>query len=399
MAKTIAKALRLDGIGEYYFSGKLAEIRSMNRSGEPVINLGIGSPDLPPHPEVIAEMNRQAVRQDTHAYQSYNGIPELREAVAAWYAMYFNAKIDPATQVLPLMGSKEGIFQLSLAYINPGDEVLVPDPGYPAYRTLAGMAGGVVRSYALRESTGWLPDLKGLEGSGLEKVKLMWVNYPHMPTGKAAGMDFFIELQAFGLRNGILIINDNPYSFILNDKPLSLFSGGLPAEGLVELNSLSKSHNMAGWRIGFMISHEKHIADTMLVSSNYQSGMFLALQRAAVKALQLDSGWYSDLNTVYRKRKNRAEAILEKLGCRYDPGSQGMFLWGRLPEGCGTGGKNSREDMPDDIGFSGQLLQKARVFLTPGSIFGKQGRGYIRISLCAKEEMLEKAIERINVLL
>lgn len=378
------KAVRISGVREYYFSGKLAQIRRMKKEGLDVINLGIGSPDQPPHPEVLEALSETALGPGAHGYQPYRGVPELREAAADWYAERFGIPLDPEKNVLPVMGSKEAILQISLAYLDLGDEVLVPDPGYPAYSVLTRMAGGVPRTYRLSEHNGWLPRLEELEEEGLEKVKLMWVNYPHMPTGAPARKDFYRKLRDFGEKHGILICNDNPYSFILNREPCSLFGEKGPQPGLLELNSLSKSHNMAGWRIGFILAHEKQIEDILLVSSNYQSGMFLPVQRAAAAALKLGDVWYEQLFQLYAERRRMAEGLMNTLQADFEPSQQGMFLWGRLP------GLD-----PDDRVFSDRLLEQALVFVTPGSVFGLQGRGYIRISLCASAETLEKASERI----
>lgn len=384
MSTTFEKALRISGVGEYYFSGKLEQIRRMKEEGLDVINLGIGSPDLPPHPGVSEVLMETVSESGAHGYQPYRGVPELREAVTGWYAERFGITLDPERNILPVMGSKEAILQISLAYLDPGDEVLVPDPGYPAYSVLARMAGGIPRIYRLNGQDGWIPRLEELEEEGLEKVKLMWVNYPHMPTGAPANRDFFRKLRNFGRKHHILICNDNPYSFILNREPLSLFHENGPEPGLVELNSLSKSHNMAGWRIGFILAHEKQIGDILLVSSNYQSGMFLPVQRAAARALRLGDAWYEQLNGVYAERRRLAESLMSWLEAEFTPTQQGMFLWGRLP------GPD-----PDDRAFSDRLLEQALVFVTPGTVFGHQGKGFIRISLCSPAATLEKAIERM----
>jgi len=384
MDTNFKKALRISGVGEYYFSGKLAQIRRMNEEGLDVINLGIGSPDLPPHPGVLKALLETASEPGAHGYQPYRGVPELREAVIDWYAKRFGISLDSEKNVLPVMGSKEAILQISLAYLDPGDEVFVPDPGYPAYSALTRMAGGIPRIYRLSEQDGWMPRLEELEEEGLEKVKMMWVNYPHMPTGSPAHREFFRKLRDFGRKHHILICNDNPYSFILNHRPLSIFQEHGPEPGVLELNSLSKSHNMAGWRIGFILAHEKQIGEILLVSSNYQSGMFLPVQRAAATALRLGDAWYEQLFRIYTERRRVAESLMNTLGADFVPSQQGMFLWGRLP------GPD-----PDDRVFSDRLLEHALVFITPGSVFGQQGKGYIRISLCSPAGTLEKATERI----
>ena len=381
----VKPAMRADSVEEYYFSSKLRQIDEMRKSGRDVINLGIGSPDLPPSENTIRRLSEEASRPDVHGYQSYSGSPVLRKAFADWYKKYFNVTLDPAGEIMPLIGSKEGIMHISMAFVDPGDEVLVPDPGYPTYSSATKLAGGIVRSYDLKEENGWLPDLASLENSDLGKVKLMWINYPHMPSGARAGKKSFTELVAFAVRNNILLCNDNPYSFILNSDHLSILSIDGAMETAIELNSLSKSHNMAGWRIGMAASCREIITTVLRVKSNMDSGMFLPMQLAAAEALGNDDQWYESINTNYSERRKSAEEIFELLNCRFDPSQSGLFLWGKLP-GNDTSCK----------GFSDELLEKSGVFITPGFIFGKNGKGYIRISLCSSTKELQKAKEKIK---
>lgn len=384
----IPVAKRLGETKEYYFSKKLREIAEMNRAGTKVINLGIGSPDRPPHPEVIEVLHRTALQDNTHGYQSYKGAPELRAAFAKWYQRYFKVVLDPDKEVLPLMGSKEGIMHLSMTFLNEGDEVLVPDPGYPTYRSASQLAGAVCVPYDLKAERGWKPDLEELEKRDLSKVKLMWVNYPQMPTGAGANPKFFEELVAFAERNTLLLCHDNPYSFILpgeNSEPQSLLQVPGAKSVAVELNSLSKSHNMAGWRIGVLAAQEEIIQQVMRFKSNMDSGMFLALQRAAAHALSLGEDWYKAVNAVYRKRRDRVKDMLDILGCTYEKEQQGMFLWARVSP-----------RYKDGYQLSDTFLYGGRVFITPGGIFGKNGEKYIRISLCSTLETVDEAIERIK---
>lgn len=381
----IEAANRTKGVSEYYFSRKLQEIEAMNRSGEKVINLGIGSPDMAPASKVVEKLVQGAENPDNHAYQSYKGIPELREAFAAWYEKYYHVALDPVTEIQPLAGSKEGILLLSLAFLNRGDKVLVPNPGYPTYSSATLLAEAEIIPFDLKENNGWRPDFEALEAMDLNGVKMMWVNYPNMPTGACADMALYKRLVEFGQKHRILICNDNPYSFILNEEQLSILSVEGARTCCVELNSLSKAHNMAGWRIGMIAGDKEVIANVLKVKSNMDSGMFRPMQLAAAEALTLDAAWYEQLNAEYRKRKALAGEIFDTLGAKYDPGSRGMFLWGKIGSEWGNG-----EKLSDDI------LQKARVFITPGFIFGSNGDRYIRISLCAKQDMLKKALERIK---
>ncbi len=381
----IEAANRTKGVSEYYFSRKLREIEAMNRSGEKVINLGIGSPDMAPASKVVEKLVQGAENPDNHAYQSYKGIPELREAFAAWYEKYYHVALDPVTEIQPLAGSKEGILLLSLAFLNRGDKVLVPNPGYLTYSSATLLAEAEIIPFDLKENNGWRPDFEALEAMDLNGVKMMWVNYPNMPTGACADMALYKRLVEFGQKHRILICNDNPYSFILNEEQLSILSVEGARTCCIELNSLSKAHNMAGWRIGMIAGDKEVIANVLKVKSNMDSGMFRPMQLAAAEALTLDAAWYEQLNAEYRKRKALAGEIFDTLGAKYDPGSRGMFLWGKIGSEWGNG-----EKLSDDI------LQKARVFITPGFIFGSNGDRYIRISLCAKQDVLKKALERIK---
>ncbi|RYY40348.1 MAG: aminotransferase class I/II-fold pyridoxal phosphate-dependent enzyme [Chitinophagaceae bacterium] len=384
----LATAPRLEGIGEYYFSQKLRAIEALNRSGVPVINLGIGSPDGSPHPEVLSELAAQGARNDVHAYQGYKGIPALREAVAAWYARCYGVVLDPSVEILPLIGSKEGILHVCMTYLGAGDEALVPNPGYPTYRSAVQLAGGTCREYALTAANDWEPDFDALERQSLSRVKLMWVNYPHMPTGRLPSAGLFERLVAFGKKHGILICHDNPYSFILNDQPQSLLSVPGATDCVVELNSLSKSHNMAGWRIGMLCGAQQRIDEVLRFKSNMDSGMFLPLQLAAVKALGLGQDWYDALNDTYRSRRGLVYALLDALGCTYDAAQAGLFVWAGVPSPVTNG-----------FTLSDALLEGARVFITPGGIFGSEGDNYIRVSLCSPTARLEEAIGRISTYL
>ncbi len=381
---TVKPADRTGNVQEYYFSQKLAQIDRMRREGSDVINLGIGSPDQPPSENTISALIEYAKKTNTHGYQSYSGIPALRKAFSDWYEKYFNVKLNPDNEILLLMGSKEGIMHISMAFINPGDEVLVPDPGYPTYSSVTNLVGGIVRKYDLNEKNGWLPDLEAIEKSDLSKVKLMWINYPNMPTGAKGSMKLFEKLVAFCQKHNILLCNDNPYSFILNKEYYSLLAVDGAKEIALELNSLSKSHNMAGWRIGMVAGHSEYIKNILKVKSNMDSGMFLAMQMAAVEALNNPESWYNTVNSVYIRRKKIVEEIMELLKCTYDKSQAGLFVWGRIPE-----------DIPDCEPYIENILMKTLVFITPGFIFGKNGERYIRISLCATEEKLKEARNRI----
>jgi LL-diaminopimelate aminotransferase len=377
---------RLNGIGEYYFSQKLRQIDDLNKAGANVINLGIGSPDMPPHPEVIKVLQQEASKPTVHGYQNYKGIPAFRQAIAAWYQKWYSVELDANSEILPLIGSKEGIMHISMTFLNEGDEVLIPNPGYPTYKSATELAGGVCINYDLLESNGWQPDFHALESRDLSKVKIMWVNYPHMPTGKSASHELFEKLVKFGIKNNFLICHDNPYSFILNNKPpISLLSIQGSKEVVIELNSLSKSHNMAGWRIGMIAASPDNIEKVLRFKSNMDSGMFQPLQIAAAKALSLEEDWHTQLNKIYAARREKVYALLDSLNCIYDREQVGLFVWARIPANYVNG-----------FQLSDQVLSDARVFITPGGIFGSNGNQFIRISLCTTEEKINEALLRIN---
>ncbi|TAL77552.1 MAG: aminotransferase class I/II-fold pyridoxal phosphate-dependent enzyme [Bacteroidetes bacterium] len=380
----VKPADRTSNVQEYYFSQKLAQIDGMRKEGADVINLGIGSPDQPPTESTISALITAAKKPTSHGYQSYTGIPALRKAFADWYKKYFNVDLNPENEILPLMGSKEGIMHISMAFVNPGDEVLVPDPGYPTYTSVTDLVGGIVRKYDLEEKEGWLPDLEALEQSDLSRVKLMWVNYPHMPTGIKGSITLFERLVAFSQKHGILLCNDNPYSFILNKEYHSLLAVDGAKETALELNSLSKSQNMAGWRIGMVAGHSEYIRNVLRVKSNMDSGMFLPIQMAAVEALNNPESWYDTVNAVYIRRRKIVEEIMVILNCRFDRSQIGLFVWGRIPE----------EIINCEL-YVEEILNKSNVFITPGFIFGENGQRYIRISLCANEKRLYEAKERL----
>jgi LL-diaminopimelate aminotransferase len=383
-------AKRLDGIGEYYFSKKLREIEELNREGKNIISLGIGSPDQAPHPDVIRILQEESSKPNTHAYQSYKGSPVLRKAMADWYKEWYHVELNPDLEILPLAGSKEGIMHICMTYINPGDLVLIPNPGYPTYQSAAKLAGAYLVAYELKEENNWLPDFPELlnliksKPASQESV-LMFVNYPQMPTGQVSTKILFEELVAFANENHVLIVHDNPYSFILNDKPLSILQVAGVGDHVIELNSLSKSHNMAGWRIGLMLAKSQHIENVLRFKSNMDSGMFLPLQLAAAKALSLPASWYEEVNKMYLKRKKVVEDMLEGLGCDFSKKQAGLFVWARVPAG-----------IADGYELSDLLLYKTNVFITPGGIFGSAGNNYIRVSLCAPEEKILESFERIK---
>ncbi|MBO5418785.1 MAG: aminotransferase class I/II-fold pyridoxal phosphate-dependent enzyme [Bacteroidales bacterium] len=394
----IQPAERTESVQEYYFSRKLKEIAQMNQqrasSGEdPVINLGIGSPDgMPPAPAVAA-LCEEARQPGNHAYQSYVGLPELREAFAEWYGRWYGVTLDPKSEIQPLVGSKEGILLISLAFLNKGDKVLVPDPGYPTYSSASRLVEAEILTYDLRQDKGWEPDFDALEKMDLTGVKIMWTNYPNMPTGAPATESLYSRLVAFGMRHGILICNDNPYSFILNDNPLSILAQPQAKDCCLELNSLSKAHNMAGWRVGMVAADKEIIAQILKVKSQMDSGMFKPLQLAAVQALSQGKEWFDSLNAEYALRRQLAGRIFDLLGAEYEKDSAGMFLWGKVDAGLGKEDKSAGECLSDLI------LYKAGVFITPGFIFGKNGENYIRISLCAKPEVLSRAEQKIRIIL
>ena len=381
----IQPANRTNSVNEYYFSRKLQEIDEMNRQGEKVINLGIGSPDMAPAADVVEALVHGAQNPDNHAYQSYKGLRDMRMAFADWYRKYYQVELDADHEIQPLTGSKEGILLLSLAFLNKGDKVLVPDPGYPTYSSATLLTEAEVVPFDLKEENGWMPDFDALEKSDLSGVKMMWVNYPNMPTGARANLQLYRKLVDFGLKHRILICNDNPYSFILNEEHLSILSVDRAKECCIELNSLSKAHNMAGWRIGMIAGAADVIANVLKVKSNMDSGMFKPLQLAAVKALAQPASWYITLNKEYQERKKLAGDIFDMLEVSYDKSSGGMFLWGKVSDTWKNG-----EELSDFI------LKRARVFITPGFIFGSNGDRYIRISLCAKQPVLREAAGRIK---
>lgn len=387
----INPARRVGGVKEYYFSRKLREVAEMNARGLDVISLGIGGPDLPPSEEVIETLCTAARNPSNHSYQSYTGIPELREAFSRWYARYYGVSLDPATELLPLIGSKEGIMHITMAFVNPGDFVLVPDPGYPTYTSVSRLAEAEIIKYTLASDRGWMPDFEALEQLPEVRegrVKVMWLNYPNMPTGTPATRELFERAVKFGRDHGIVIVNDNPYSFILKPsgaKPLSILDVEGAKDVCIEMNSLSKSHNMAGWRVAMLASNAEFISWILRVKSNIDSGQFKPVMLAAARALELGDEWYESLNSVYAARRKVAEEIMNELECRFDPSQRGLFLWGRIPDS-----EESSEALAD------RLLHERRVFITPGFIFGEQGERYIRISLCATEENLRRALERIK---
>lgn len=384
--KEIISADRLNTVQEYYFSRKLREVAEMNTAGKNVISLGIGSPDLPPSSETTDALSTWAAKSDVHGYQSHVGIPELRKAFTDWYKRIYNVSLDPAKEVQPLIGSKEGILHISLAFLNPGDGVLVPNPGYPTYTSVSKMIGAEIHNYDLDETNNWQPDFEALEKMDLSNIKLIWVNYPNMPTGANGSLDLFEKLVAFGKKYGIVIAHDNPYSLILNEKPLSILEIEGAKDICIELNSMSKSHNMPGWRMGMVASNPQFIQWILKVLSNIESGIFLPMQKATIAALSNSDEWHKRNNIeLYSARRQYAEAIMDELGCVYDTNQVGMFLWGKIPADC-----KSSEELAD------RVLYNANVFLTPGFIFGSKGERYIRISLCCSEPMLQDALKRIK---
>ena len=382
---SVEPARRVMQVKEYYFSKKLKEVAMLNKQGLDIISLGIGGPDLPPHKKVIDTLCAVAKKNDTHGYQPYVGLPELRKAYSDWYYRWYGVQLDSEYEIQPLIGSKEGILHTTLAFVNPGDGVLVPNPGYPTYTSVSKLAEAKIYTYNLTEENGWYPNFDELENLPLDEIKLMWVNYPNMPTGAPASVELFEQLVDFGKKHNIVIVNDNPYSFILNDKPISILSVEGAKNIAIEMNSLSKSHNMAGWRMGMLASNRQFIEWILKVKSNIDSGQFKPAMEAAVEALGCDKDWYETLNKVYARRRKIAERIMEALGCEFDSSQKGLFLWGKIPQTAESSEK-----------FADQILYEARVFLTPGFIFGSNGERYIRISLCAKEDKMEEALSRIK---
>ena len=385
----IQPAQRLSLVQEYYFSRKLKEVAQLNAQGLDIVSLAIGSPDMPPSKRTIDKLCEVAANPNAHGYQPTMGTPELRQAMAAFYKKWYGVELNPNTEIQPLIGSKEGILHTTLAFVNPGDEVLVPNPGYPTYTSLSKILGAKVVNYNLLENNGWQPDFEGLEQMDLSRVKLMWTNYPNMPTGGAARMETYERLVAFAKKHGIVVVNDNPYSFILNEKPLSLLQVPGANDCCIEFNSMSKSHNMPGWRVGMCCTNATFISWILKIKSNIDSGTFRGIQLAAAEALQHnDAEWHHEANiNTYLRRRKIAEEIMTTLGCTFDPNQVGMFLWGKIPEKY-----NNVEDLTE------RVLHEARVFITPGFIFGTNGERYIRISLCAKDDKIREALQRIKAL-
>src|SRR5690606_33497721 len=379
---------RLQHTEEYYFSKKLTEIAELNKNGAVVINLGIGSPDLQPPTVVIDTLIAEIQNPASHSYQKYNGIPELRNAIAKWYLQEYAVELDPEKEILPLIGSKEGIMHVCMTYLQTGDEALVPNPGYPTYVSAVQLSGATPVAYDLSAANKWFPDLEQLKQRDLSKVKLMWINYPHMPSGAKASRQFFVELIAFAREHEILICHDNPYSFILNDERISILSIPGSKEVAIELNSFSKTFNMAGWRLGMLLGAKERISEVLRFKSNMDSGMLYPLQVAASRALSIGPEWYQNLNKAYGSRREKVYELLSLLHCKYDKDQVGMFVWARIAD-----------SYKDAYQLSDQVLSDARVFITPGGIFGSQGKNYIRISLCASEQTLDEAIKRIKAVI
>jgi aspartate/methionine/tyrosine aminotransferase len=381
----IQAANRINHVKEYYFSLKLKEIAQLNQGKEKVLNLGIGNPDLSPSEETWTTLRESCNHPLSHGYQGYQGIPQLRSSFARWYQNYFDVQLDETKEILPLMGSKEGIMMISMAYLNPGDKVLIPDPGYPTYQSVTQLLGGEIMTYPLQEENNWQPNLEQLEQENLEKVKIMWVNYPHMPTGARGSKQLLQNLVDFARKHKILIVNDNPYSFILNEEPISIMNAKGARECALELNSLSKSHNMPGWRVGMICGNQDLLEPVLKVKTNMDSGMFYPVQQAAIKALSQGPEWYESINKVYKKRRTKVYELLKLLACRPTPNQSGMFVWAAIPD-----------NYPDSYQISDEILKNTKVFITPGAIFGQQGSKYIRISLCSSMTVLEEAIQRIK---
>lgn len=388
--KSVKPADRLSAVQEYYFSRKLKEVAMLNAQGQDIISLAIGSPDMPPSKQTVDKLCETAAQPTAHGYQPTVGIPELRQAMANFYKRWYDVDLDPKTEIQPLIGSKEGILHTTLAFCNPGDEVLVPNPGYPTYTSLSKILGAKIVNYNLREDNGWQPDFEELEKMNLDRVKLMWTNYPNMPTGGNARMETYEKLVDFARRHGIVVVNDNPYSFILNEgKKMSILQVPGAKECCIEFNSMSKSHNMPGWRVGMCASNPEFISWILKIKSNIDSGTFRGIQLAAAEALNTnDDAWHNEYNVEnYRRRRKIAEEIMTVLGCTFDPSQVGMFLWGKIPEKYAN-----VEDLTE------RILHEARVFVTPGFIFGSNGQRYLRISLCAKDEKMAEALQRIKAL-
>ncbi len=381
----ITTAKRLDTVEEYYFSSKLREVRQLASEGKPIINMGIGSPDLQPSQEVIDAVVLAMQDENAHGYQSYQGLPELRKGMADFYENNYDVALNPNTEILPLMGSKEGIMHISLAFLNEGDQVLIPNPGYPTYTSVTNLVGAVPVYYDLKEENNWAPDFAALEKLDLTKVKIMWIGYPHMPTGARGSIALFEKLVAFAKRHQILLINDNPYSFVLNDNPMSLLQVAGAKDVALELNSLSKTFNMAGWRVGMVLGNAACIDSILKVKSNMDSGMFFGIQKGAIAALNSDKSWFDSMNEIYKKRRVLTEKLAEKLNCKVHKEGVGLFVWAKLPEGITSSEK-----------FIDQILHEKHLFIAPGTIFGSNGEGYVRFALCVKEEKVQEAIDRFN---
>ena len=380
----IQTAKRLDTVEEYYFSTKLREVRELASSGKPILNMAIGSPDLDPPVEVVKAIQEAVLEQGAHKYQSYQGLPELREAISDFYKTKYAVDLNPKNEILPLMGSKEGVMHISLAYLNEGDEVLVPNPGYPTYTSVTKLVGATPVFYDLVEENGWEPDLHSLSKRDLSKVKLMWINYPHMPTGASGNVEMFQKIVDFAKKHSILLVKDNPYSFILNDSPVSILSIPGAKEVALELNSLSKTFNMAGWRVGMVSGSADKIEAILKVKSNMDSGMFQGIQKGAIAALQISNRWYDKMNAIYAERRELIWELASKLGCTFDKAAKGMFVWAKLPAGL------------EAIPFTDYVLYKKDIFVAPGDIFGSNGKGYIRFSLCVTKENIKEAIQRFE---
>ncbi len=378
------KANRLKNVEEYYFSTKLKEVRLLISKGKPIINLGIGSPDLQPPREVIEAISKASLNPNNHGYQSYQGIPELRESIANFYEKHYNVKLDKDHEILPLMGSKEGILHISMAFLNKGDQVLIPNPSYPTYTSVTKLVEAEPIFYNLTEENNWLPDCEAIEKMDLSKVKIMWVNYPHMPTGTNPTDDLFKKLITFAKKHQILLVNDNPYSFILNDDPKSILSFEGAKEIAIELNSLSKTFNMAGWRVGMVLGNEENLKSILQVKSNMDSGMYFGIQKGAIAALNLPIEWFKSINNIYAKRREIVWKICDVLQCSYDKNSSGLFIWAKIPKG-----RSSNE-------FTDKLLYDKNVFVAPGTVFGKNGEGYIRFSICVVEEKIQEVLTRVS---
>ena len=378
-------ATRLESVKEYYFSKKLREVAGLVQQGKPILNMGIGSPDLPPHPSVVEALQAGLSYPKAHMYQSYQGLPELRQAMADFYQRNYAVDLDPNREVLPLMGSKEGIMHISMAFLNKGDEVLIPNPGYPTYSSVTQLVEARPVFYDLKESAGWQPDFEALERLDTTKIKLMWVNYPHMPTGTKTQAATFERLIDWAKKNEVLLVNDNPYSFILNDEPQSLLSFPGAKAVAMELNSLSKSFNMAGWRVGQLSGNAENIQAVLKVKSNMDSGMFYGIQQGAIAALNAPSSWFTELNAIYRKRRSLIETLATSMNTTFDPNSVGLFLWAKL-----------NDDRLTAEAYIDELLYEKDIFITPGTIFGSQGEGYVRFSLCVTEEQIQTAINRMQ---